>query len=193
MRAPPVDLPFTPNTIDPALSGLWRTARGVQIEITADGTLFALQDALPFTLSVDGQTLTFPTTAPLWQFTRLSGSSGLPGLWERFETDDSGTWREEWHFRSDGSYTFHWSLNGQFDSEGIGTYVSNGTTLSTRERRAMITTGPDDAIILSVYFGALLQGTYSVAPDGQSWTLTTAQETFSYTRLSPLYPGTAPA
>ncbi|WP_136440868.1 hypothetical protein [Pacificoceanicola onchidii] len=183
MRSRTFTLPKTARTLDAALVGTWQAPDGALIEIAADGTLFSIEPALVYTLSADDQTLTFPNTNPLWQFTRLSGSGSIVGLWERFETDAYGTWREETLYRSDGTYTYHWMLNGAFDSEGIGTWVDLGGTLNSRERRGIFVTGPGSDILLSVFFGAPVLGSYSVAADGQSWTLTTSGGSATYTRV----------
>ena len=55
--------------------------------------------------------------------------------------------------------------------------------MTTRERRAQISTGPGAQIAISQYFGPLQTGTYSIAADGNSWTFTTASGSYTYTRV----------
>jgi len=169
--------------IDPKLIGLW-DAGAAPVEISATGELFTVGTPWPYTLSADGQTLSFPGTNPLWQFTRLSGNAAaLVGLWERFEPDTGGTWREEWLYRTDGSYTYHWSFDGEFDSEGIGSYVDDGTTIATKERRAQVSTGPGDQIVIAQFFGPVEAGTYSVAADDTAWVFAGPNGDVDFTRL----------
>lgn len=158
-------------TIDPDLIGIWNNGGSRPVEITQDAELWILGKPWPYSIASDDMTVTFPGTNPLWVLTRISGAGSLVGLWERFETDSSGTWREEWLIRADGSYTYHWSLDGQFDSEGIGTYTDSGTHMTTRERRSAITTGAGNTITIAQFFGPLQQGTYTVASDKKSWVL----------------------
>lgn len=172
-------------TFDTALVGVWDTGGSRHVEITADAQLFVLDTPWPYVLENGGNTLKFPGTNPLWQFTRLSGNAAeVVGQWERFEDDTAGTWREEWTWRADGSFTWHWSLDGAFDSEGIGTYTADGTNMTTRERRAQIATGPGDQMVMSQYFGPVQTGTYVVASDGNSWVFTSAGASTTFTRVS---------
>ena len=171
---------------DATLVGTWNNGGSRPVEITPDAQLFVLDTPAPFVLSNGGNTLTFPNTNPVWEFSRLSGDpAGVVGLWERFESEDGvGTWREEWVFRADGSYTYHWSLDGTFDSEGIGTYEDDGSAITMRERRAQISTGPGAQMTISQYFGPLQTGTYVLDVSGDSWTFTDASGSITYTRVT---------
>ena len=157
-------------TLDPRLIGFWTSTQPGTIEITAAGELFVARAPWPYSISSDDSTLTNLNTNPLWQVTRLTGSGTPVGLWERYETDSDGTWREEWLMRADGTYTYHWSLDGVFDSEGIGTFTFDATHITSRERYTAISTNAPNQCIIAPYHGTMIVGTYSVAADGSSWT-----------------------
>lgn len=169
---------------DARLIGIWAAGNST-VDITADGLYFLFDGPSPYTLSPDGMVLTFPNTNPLWQSNRLSGDpTSIVGLWERFEPSPQGTWREEWNFRADGSYAFHWSLDGNFDSQGTGTYTATATDLTTRELRATLSTGPGDEMVFVPSFSAVERGTYSVAADGLSWTYNSPNGAVTFTKVT---------
>ena len=169
--------------IDALLVGTWDAGGSTPVMIDADGMLFSVADPAPFSLSTDDTTLTFPTTTPPTIFNRLHGSGSVLGLWERFETSGGITDREEWLFRADGSYTYHWDIDGVFDSEGMGLYQTSGGMMSTQERRASVTTGPGNQIVFAQFFGPVQIGSYSVAADGLSFTTVIGGKTTVYTKV----------
>ena len=175
------------STFNPMLVGVWDNGGSFHIEVDASGDMFALEDPSAYELREAGMTLHFPNTSPIWEFTRLSGDpAGIVGHWERFETESSGKiWREEWTYRADGTYTYHFTYDGAFDSEGIGTYSDTGTQVATRERRARIALPGGNAMVIAQFFGPVVTGTYAVAADEQSWTFTdTAGTVSTYTKVA---------
>lgn len=156
---PPRPRTARPRAIDPALIGTWAGGDSL-IGIDAEGWEFAL-DQTPGTITPDGQTLTTIDTV----YTRTFGSGlDIAGAWQLTFEADNAIWVDDWYFRSDGSYTYQFTRNGVFHSVYFGQYTHQNGILTTQERRALITTGPDNAIHLEVPFGEDDTGTYSL-PD----------------------------
>lgn len=147
------------------------------ILIEADGWQYSVA-ASTATLSADGQTLTDAGTP----FTRRLGSGpGIDGLWGAILTHDGSTFDEERRYRSDGTFTVQVMKDGVFETLTFGTYTWRNDILATRERRAIVTTGPGNSIDFDIPFGLDATGTYAfTGPD--SWDLTLGATTYSFTR-----------
>ena len=183
MRPGPAPRPKRLSTVDADLLGLWRDPRGSLFRLTTDGWYYAITEALSYTVSSDGATLTFPTTSPLWQANRVFGSgTSIAGVWARDETAGGVTWTEEVYYRANGSYTGQWFEGGTFDSEWNGVYTDKGSTVDFEERRALVSTSGSGDILFDPPYGSDLSTTYSVDTGAGTWTLHLATGDFVYAR-----------
>ncbi len=156
-----------PRAFDPELLGTWSHAEGAFV-IDAEGWVLPL-DQYDATISLDGQALTVLTTV----YSRTLGSGpAILGAWQLVLVEDGATLVEDWYFRADGTYTSQWTKNGAFDAIAFGHYSFGSDILSTKERRAVITTGPGYTINFQVPFGDDYAGTYGL-PSANTlvWTL----------------------
>jgi len=175
--------PHRDRSIDPGLIGLWSSTDGAIVRIRSDGWSYRVWKE-PYVISSDGMTLTFPSTVPIAIFQRLYGTGqSLIGVWNRTIVEAVVVYVEELTFRTDGSFGFFWTADGQFDLQGFGTYVADSTTITREERRALFTTNPPDLITLDIPYDADQSGTYAVAADGASWTLTIGATAVQYTKI----------
>ncbi|MBI1416471.1 MAG: hypothetical protein GC146_04535 [Limimaricola sp.] len=150
------------RNLDPALVGEWTTG-GRTYAFAADGWYQVYDDALA-TVSADGQSLDIAGTV----YDRVLGAGGqIVGEWSLTTLDGGVTWVEDWLLRADGTYAVQWTADGAFDSVYLGSYSYRGGILATRERRALVSTGPGDAILFDVPYGPDSTGTYSILPGGE--------------------------
>lgn len=164
------------RSLDPGLLGLWTHPEGT-ILIEPDGWQYAVGDSTA-TVAPDGLSM---TDAGTYFSRRLGAGPGIEGVWGAVLTDASSTYDEERHYRPDGTYTIQTMKDGNFHSLVFGTYTWRNDILATRERRALVTTGPGNAIHFDVPFGPDSTGTYALTgPD--TWDLTLGATTFTFTR-----------
>jgi hypothetical protein len=173
------------KSFDDRLLGFW-LVDDQEVEIATDHWLY-MSGAAEFTISPDGMKLNYPAPKPDWVFSRIAGQgSVLTGIWRIKYAVDSDEVTEEPHFRGNGTYTWQTFVNGHFDSIMLGTYRVSGSSLTTRERRADVRTGPQDTIVIDVAYGTKISGTYSFADDASTWTLHEASGTvITFSRKSP--------
>jgi len=186
-----VEVTLVPKTahavrqIDAALVGLWDAGGAQPLEIHADGAVFSLAAPMPYQITGNGMILQHLAGSPPLEFDRISAAgSGLIGLWSREQVDGGAVWREDVQYRADGSFTWHTSRDGVFDSEIPGLYSDTGTEFTAAERRASLTTGPGDFLAWAQAYGPLETGSYSVAPDGESWTYHKAAGDLRFVRVT---------
>ncbi len=157
-------------SVDSALVGLWHVG-AINFRIDADGWYYISVGALPYQISPDGQTPSYPSTETITQYQRILGSgTSLVGVWEREELEGADIWTEEIHFRANGTYTFQWLLNGVFEFEGLGNYTDQTTSIWSEERRAIIETASPDILSFHFLYAPVETGTYNIRSDGNQWT-----------------------
>ncbi|MEZ5812469.1 MAG: hypothetical protein R3D45_13740 [Rhizobiaceae bacterium] len=164
--------------------GIWQSGTSI-VRITADGWYFSVSNATPYLISPDGATLQYPSTGTVTEYNRTLGAGvTLVGVWQRTENDGPDIWLEELHFRDNGTYTFQWSLNGVFESEGMGNYIAYAATIDSEERRALLETQAPDTITFDPLYAPNEVGTYQISADENLWTYFGPSGTFVYTRIS---------
>jgi hypothetical protein len=168
--------------VDPDLVGSW-IAQGSIIRIGTDDWQYLLsKDA--YQISVDGSTLTFPDAKPIAVYNRLYGSARqLIGVWTMTSQENQKEYIEERTYRQDGTYTFHWTENGTFESEYFGKYIDQGTHIDSEERRALINTQSPNHINFDVPYGPDFSGTYFKS-DINHWRLTVGGDAIDYVRVT---------
>lgn len=156
--------------IDTAIVGLWSNGGSFPWSILRTGEVYISGPAQPYEIP-DGDTLIVTTPDGPETFVRIGGSGpGLVGTWSQTHNEVDGVWVEEWALRSDGSFTIHWTLDGAFHTEHFGWFTDSGTELAFEERRGYLSTGPAATMVQAYFWLPVQIGTYSVAPDGHSWT-----------------------
>jgi hypothetical protein len=171
------------NALDQGLVGRWQLGSTVYV-IDPDGWYLIADGPRGFTVSVDGNVLDFAGENPPVPFMRTYGSgSMLVGVWARTLNSDGFVYVEELTFRSDGSMSSYWTKDGQFESNSSGRFAVNGNQVTREERYAFLTTTAPDQIAFLIPFGADELGSYSIAADGNSWTLVLGGVPRTYTKI----------
>ena len=170
-------------SIDGGLVGLWQTGPTV-VRITSDGWYYLVGSPVPYSISPDGQILTYPASNPSSTYQRTLGSGpSIIGTWEQTTTDGSDTWIEEVYFRINGTYTGQWTLNGTFDSEFLGNYTDTLTHIETEERRAIVETTSPNNITFDPLYSSFDSGTYTIDAGGNQWTYQSSAGDIVYDRV----------
>ncbi len=123
---------FASDSIPVELVGCWRIV-GTQfvVEFTDEGThlnYYAINDT-DYEISSDGTMLTW---CGFDYARKFDTSTSLPGVWERFWSDDDVY--EELNFHEGGTYASHWR---PWNEDYFGSYLENTPTLGTLRMREL--------------------------------------------------------
>ena len=156
---------LTAKSMPQELVGYW-TIGNRRFEFTNDAHYYVHDLDVPYELVESGSVLVVAGI----RYVRLYGNpTGLSGVW--LLEDDS---TEEWNLRNDGTYTYHWS-----GYEYFGDYSSNGSTMNTREMRAVITES-SGTIIFDPPYELAQSGQWSIS--GSKLSIVFPSGTVIYTR-----------
>lgn len=170
--------------IDQSLVGTWNNGGAATVVILRSGELFYSAQTFSYTLEDNGQTLVTEAPSGPESYGRVGGGGvGLAGIWQRTTMQTDGTWTEEINLRDDGSYSLHWTHNGASDTDHFGLLTDNGTEFILDERKGWLWTGPAQELSMSMFWSPLLTGTYSLAPDGNSFTFFSNVGDIIYVRI----------
>lgn len=170
------------RSVDPGLVGLWRNGAS-SYRVENDGRYYVVNATRPFSISADGQTLTFDNPTSVFVRTMGSGSS-LVGVWEKTIADGADRWMEECIFRANKTYTGQVTLNGNYDSEFQGTYNDTSSHIVLDELRAVIETATPDLLTFHDVNSVCHPGVYEINPSGDKWTFHSGASDVVYTRAA---------
>lgn len=156
---------FISDPIPTGLVGRWQLI-GTQFvfEFTNENThsnYYSINDT-DYKISSDGSTLTWSG----YDYSRKYNTSiSLPGVWERYWTDDKVY--EELNFHEDGTYTTHWR---PWNEDYFGTYLENIPTigkLRLRELNSVVTIAGSN-ITFNPFYMPTRTGVYLLEEDNLS-------------------------
>lgn len=137
--------------VDPQLIDCWASG-GAKFKMAADGTYSIFVGPSPYSVSANGQVLTWEGMS----LQRQSGSgTSVVGVWAGTDEGD----RLEIQFNEDGTSLYRLV---DLDETYTGTYAVIGNMLTIFEKRAIIATNGNQITTVTV-FGDTFTGTYTVS------------------------------
>lgn len=112
-----------------------------EFDIDTSGNWYTIQPPLPYTFENGGAKLDWSG----WVFNRTGGElSSVIGIWE---SDDE--YKEEFHYRADGTYVYHDPFGTIVDL--FGTYQANASSLGIKEIRGIISINGTELVFDGIY------------------------------------------
>ena len=163
--------PVSTKAIPAELVGRWSASGSPFIYIfTGDGN-FYVEGTHPFSITADGLTLDLYGT----NYDRILGvGTSIEGVWSHYHASDNIT--EEVYYRTDSTYTTHWSDGLDF----FGTYSVSGGKIAMADLHALTSTS-GDTITFDQPYGLLYTGTFELI--GNTLTIIYPCGTVVYTRV----------